>query len=187
MDRSSSLARARVVALALAVSGMIAASAPVFAASTDGGSGGASTTTTCKTGFVFNKAKGICDKAQSGLIDDKDLYAQGRALALAGEYRGALTLFDLVVDKQDANVLTMIGYSKRKMGAVEDGIAFYHKALAIDPNNINTREYLGEGYVSMGRLDLAQAELDRIGSICGENCEQYIDLAAAMAGDSNWN
>ena len=39
----------------------------------------------------------------------------------------------------------------------------------------------------MGRLDLAQAELDRIGTLCGKSCEQYIDLAAAMAGDSNWN
>jgi hypothetical protein len=38
----------------------------------------------------------------------------------------------------------------------------------------------------MGRLDLAQAELDRIGALCGEACEQYLDLAAAMAGDENW-
>ena len=27
----------------------------------------------------------------------------------------------------------------------------------------------------------------KIGAICGESCEQYIDLAAAMAGDSSWN
>jgi hypothetical protein len=38
----------------------------------------------------------------------------------------------------------------------------------------------------MGRLDLAQAELDRIGAICGEDCEQYLDLAAAMAGNEDW-
>ena len=81
----------------------------------------------------------------------------------------------------------MIGYSKRKSGAVEEGIGYYHQALALNPDNVNTREYLGEGYVAMGRLDLAQAELDRIGALCGESCDQYIDLAAAMAGDSSWN
>ena len=83
-------------------------------------------------------------------------------------------------------VLTMIGYSKRKSGALDEGIGYYYQALAIDPDNVNTREYLGEGYVVKGRLDLAQAELDRIGTICGESCDQYLDLAAAMAGNEDW-
>jgi len=72
-------------------------------------------------------------------------------------------------------------------GALDEGIAYYHRALAIDPDNVNTREYLGEGYVAMGRLDLAQAELDRIGTLCGEGCDQYLDLAAAMAGEEAWS
>lgn len=170
---------------AVAAGGMVIA-APAFAASSGGSSGGSSGTQ-CKEGMVWNQAKGICEKASSGLFDDETLYEQGRALALAGEYGKALALFDVIEDKHDADVLTMIGYSKRKSGAVEEGIGYYHQALAIDPDNVNTREYLGEGYVAMGRLDLAQAELDRIGTICGESCEQYIDLAAAMAGESNWN
>jgi hypothetical protein len=32
-------------------------------------------------------------------------------------------------------------------------MAIYQKALAIDPNNANTHEYNGEGYVSVGRFD----------------------------------
>ena len=178
--------KARLLALTVAAAGAIMIGAPAFAASTGGSSGGTSGNT-CKEGMVWNKAKGVCEKASSGLFDDKTLYEQGRQLALAGEYGKALALFEVIKDKQDSDVLTMIGYSKRKSGAVEEGIAYYHQALAINPDNINTREYLGEGYVAMGRLDLAQAELDHIGKLCGESCEQYVDLAAAMAGDSNWN
>jgi tetratricopeptide (TPR) repeat protein len=126
-----------------------------------------------------------CVKAQSYLDLDR-LYEQGRELALAGDYDDALALLD-AADQGDAMVLTMIGYSKRKSGALDEGIAYYHRALAIEPDNVNTREYLGEGYVAMGRLDLAQAELDRIGAICGEGCDQYLDLAAAMAGDETWS
>jgi tetratricopeptide (TPR) repeat protein len=176
---------AMVIAAAGAISftGMTASSM----AASSGGSSGGSSGTQCKQGMVWNQAKGICEKASSGLFDDKTLYEQGRALALAGDYGSALTLFDAIKDKQDSDVLTMIGYSKRKSGAVEEGIGYYQQALALNPDNVNTREYLGEGYVAMGRLDLAQAELDKIGAICGESCEQYIDLAAAMAGDSNWN
>ncbi len=178
--------KTRLLAVAVAAAGAIMIGAPAFAASSGGSSGGSSGTT-CKQGMVWNQAKGVCEKASSGLFDDKTLYEQGRALALAGEYGKALALFDVIKDKHNADVLTMIGYSKRKSGAVEEGISYYHQALAINPDNINTREYLGEGYVAMGRLDLAQAELDRIGVIGGESCEQYITLAAAMAGESNWN
>jgi len=179
-------AKLRAGVMGVAAAGIILAAAPAFAASSGGSSGG-TTNTQCKEGMVWNQSKGICEKASSGLFDDKTLYEQGRALALAGEYGKALALFDVIENKHDANVLTMIGYSKRKSGAVEEGIGYYHQALAIDPDNVNTREYLGEGYVVMGRLDLAQAELDKIGTLCGQGCEQYIDLAAAMAGNTDWN
>lgn len=177
--------RMRILAVTAAAAGAVMAGVPAFAASTGGSSGGSSETT-CKAGMVWNQAKGMCEKASSGLFDDKTLYEQGRALALAGDYGSALVLFDAIRDKQDSDVLTMIGYSKRKSGALHEGIGYYYRALAIDPDNVNTREYLGEGYVAMGRLDLAQGELDRIGAICGESCDQYLDLAAAMAGVEDW-
>ena len=76
----------------------------------------------------------------------------------------------------------MIGYAKRKLGNVDEGMAYYQRALAIDPNNADTREYLGEAYVETGRMDLAKAQLASVQTICGTECEQYEDLAAAIAG-----
>ena len=107
----------------------------------------------------------------------------GHRQVLAGYYDHALDALNAICDKNDAMVLTMIGYSKRKLGALDEGIAIYHQALAIDPKNINTHEYLGEGYIDAGHIDLAEAELDTLQGLCGTTCEQYQDLAKALAGE----
>ena len=72
------LARAGLVALALSTAGAVG---PAFAASggsSNGGSSGASTPS-CQSGYVYDANKKTCVKASSGLFDDKQLYAQGRA------------------------------------------------------------------------------------------------------------
>lgn len=164
----------------------IIAGGSALAASSGGssGGGGGSDEVQCNDGWVYDKQKRVC--VRENAANDDDLYSQGRALAAAGEYTRALRLLEAIDDKNDAMVLTMIGYSNRKMGNIDVGIDFYHQALEIEPDNVLTREYLGEGYVSMGRFDLAQAELDRIGTICGTDCDAYQDLAAAIAGDPDW-
>ncbi len=134
----------------------------------------------CKTGYVWSdKAKG-CVKITSGLVDQKGLFQEGRALAKAGHYDQALAAL-AAADQKDSMVLTMIGYSKRKQGHWDEGVAYYHQALAINPNNVNTREYLGEAWLTKGRADLAKAELIRIGTIAGTESEQYSLLAKAIA------
>ena len=179
---SSFLARAGLVALALSIAGAVG---PAFAASggssSGGGSSGASTPS-CPTGYVYDSNKKSCVKASSGLFDDKQLYAQGRALALAGRYAEALDALTAVRNQNDSMVLTMIGYAKRKSGSFDEGMAYYQRALAIDPKNVNTREYLGEAYAEKGRMDLAKAELTKVEALCGTECEQYQDLAKAIAG-----
>jgi hypothetical protein len=158
-----------------------------------GGGGGAGGTTggggavNCRTdaGWVYDEEQGIC--IRKGSDNDAMLYTQGRALALAGYYDDALDFLGDVATK-DSMTLTMIGYATRKLGRAEEGIAIYHQALAIDPDNVNTREYLGEGYLAAGRVDLAEAELDTIAYICGNTtCEQYVDLQKAIVGDPVWN
>ena len=60
---------------------------------------------------------------------------------------------------------------------------FKPEFLAINPNNANTREYLGEAWLTKGRTDLAEAELVKIAAITGTASEQYEDLARAIAGE----
>ena len=171
----------------LGLAGAYSASAASGGGGGGGGSGGSSGTGTatplCRQGQVWDKKLQRCVRAHSSNVPDKELLQQGRSLALAGHYDDALAVLDAVRDKQDAMVLTYIGYSHRKKGDTDVGIGYYKRALAIDPDNLNTHEYLGEGYASAGKLDLAKAELATVERLCGnKTCEQYEDLAAAVAG-----
>ena len=122
-----------------------------------------------------------CVKLVAGLLDDQDLYEQGRELAKNGRYEEALVVLAAIVNQNDPKVLNYTGYSHRKAGRLEIGIAYYRKALAINPNFVLAREYLGEGYVAAGRIDLAKAELAEIEKRCGIGCEEYKDLSEAIA------
>lgn len=156
------------------------------------GSGGGSTNTTspkklkCKTGEVVKnvtengKKLQKCVKATSGILPDEELYEQGRLLAKDGEYDWALQVFAVIDNQNDPRVLNYTGYSHRKAGRLEIGITYYRKALDIDPNFVLAREYLGEGYVAAGRIDLAKVELDEIAKRCGVACEEYKDLNEAI-------
>jgi tetratricopeptide (TPR) repeat protein len=166
-----SLATAFAVALIVAAGGTFAMAA---------GEGGGSEVK-CNEGMTYNKDKGVCEK--TSMLDDHQLYEQGRALALAGHYENALEALNAVRNKKDAGVLTYLGYATRKMGDLDAGIAYYHQALAIDPNGLNTREYLGEGYVAAGKMELAQAQLVKLETLCGTTCEQYKGLQSAIAGE----
>ena len=127
------------------------------------------------------KVGDACQKLHSGLLPDRDLYARSRALALAGYYQHALPLLEAVQRTDDPMVYTMRGYAERKLGRFDTAVKLYDTALAIDPNNPNTHEYLGEGYVTTGRLDLARVELVKVERGCGgTGCEQYEDLARAI-------
>ena len=183
--------KAAAVAVALSIAGAVA---PALAAGGGGGSSAApveckkgwvydvSTQACgpCKQGTVYDEQKKLCVAKSSELLDDETLYQVGHDLALAGYYNEALDTLGAIRDKNDAMVLTMIGYSTRKLGNTEEGIAIYHQALAIDPDNVNTHEYLGEGYLASGRVDLAKAELDTLSKLCGTQCEQYQDLQKAI-------
>jgi tetratricopeptide (TPR) repeat protein len=120
-------------------------------------------------------------RAGAGIVPDNELYTQGRALALAGYYEEALPILEAIQRTDDAMVFTMLGYTTRRLGHWDEGMAIYQKALAIDPNNVNTHEYIGEGYVSVGRFDLARVELGKVAASCGgTDCVQYEALATAI-------
>jgi len=135
----------------------------------------------CKKGEVWSSSKKKCVKAESGVLTDEDLYQQGRALARQGHYDWAIEVLAVVQNQKDPRVLNYTGYSHRKAGRLEIGITYYRQALAIDPNFNLAREYLGEGYLAAGRVDLAMNELSAIEKSCGTACEEYVTLSKAIA------
>ena len=161
---------------------LIAASSLAFAAGTTPSTGSGTTTTPAKCS-QFKKGSAEYKKCKSTArhaMNNEQLYAEGYTLAKAGEYSDALEYLTAVTDQKDVRVLTMIGYSTRKMGKIDEGMAFYAQALALDPNSVNTREYLGEAYLQKKDLSSAKAQLVEIANRCGVTCEPYTELNEAI-------
>ena len=176
----------RKITAALALSACLAL--PAFAAG-DGGSGssGASSTSTaeetkCKEteGKVWNKKTKKCENAQEGSLDIDSIYETARHLATIGRYDEAIVLLYPVSDRQDKRVLNYLGYSWRKSGHVDLGLKYYRQALAIDPDYVLVREYMGEALIQKGDIEGAKAQLQEIATRCGETCEPYTALKAEL-------
>lgn len=146
---------------------------PAFAAG-DGGS----STPTCPTGQVYSQQKQMCIDA--GAADDDSLTDYAYALAQDGRFEEALTTLDLLEQPDTAEALNYRGYATRKLGRIEEGVGYYLQSVALDPEYALVREYLGEAYVTQGKLDLAQEQLAEIEKLCGTTCEPYGDLAEAI-------
>ena len=144
---------------------------------------GATTTTTSKCAKLkANSAEWKkCVAGGRTSMNNEELYATGYYLAKAGDYAGALEFLNAGTDKKDIRFLTMIGYSTRKLGKVEEGMGYYMQALAIDPNSVTTREYLGEAYLQEKDLAGAKAQLTEIQNRCGTTCESYTQLSDQIA------
>lgn len=152
--------------------GLAGAVAPALAAGDD-----EPATPKCKKGYVYSSTKKKCVKKTSEILNDDDLYSAAVAKAKSGDYDGALDLLWRIKDQKQPRVLNYIGYSTRKKGDVDKGIKYYRQALALDPNYVKAREYLGEGYLMKGDLVSAKAELGQIKDRCGVSCSEYTQLA----------
>ncbi|MDO8358697.1 MAG: tetratricopeptide repeat protein [Devosia sp.] len=82
----------------------------------------------------------------------------------------------------NADAYNLLGYSYRNAGSYELAGRAYAKALKLDPEHTGALEYQGVLFVKLGQLDKANANLARIKTICGTSCEEYEDLAKAIAG-----
>jgi tetratricopeptide (TPR) repeat protein len=102
------------------------------------------------------------------------------SLAKADRYQDAIDVLDLLDNPNTPRALNYRGYATRKLGRTEEGISYYLKSVALDPNYPQVREYLGEAYIIEGKYDLAKDQLETIEKLCGSECEYYEDLANAL-------
>jgi tetratricopeptide (TPR) repeat protein len=137
--------------------------------------------TSCGTGQVWSSGADACLDGNSASLSDDDLYLAGRDLGQEAHYAEALKLFFRIKNREQARVLSSIGYSTRKLGDVDKGIDFYHQALAIDPGYTKVREYLGEAYLQKGDVQKAKEQLMEIADRCGGPCDDYELLVKAIA------
>lgn len=137
--------------------------------------------TSCGSGQVWTSDPGACVDAKTASLADADLYLAAGESVEAERYAEALELLFRIEDRGRPQVLNLIGYATRKAGDLDKGIDYYRQALAVDPDYVKARQYLGEGYLSKGDVTKAKEQLEEIGRRCGGPCEEYTLLVNAIA------
>jgi tetratricopeptide (TPR) repeat protein len=120
------------------------------------------TSTECAKGEVWDEKTGSCIKAESHLLDDDQRYGAVRELAYAGRPDEALAILATMTEGATPRVLTYRGFLLRQTGRIEEGIAAYERAIALDPGNILARSYYGQLLVQMDEKGLATLQLAAI-------------------------
>lgn len=113
-------------------------------------------------------------------LSDADLFYAGYWMARLGRYDQAIAYLS-AAKTPDARTLTYLGFATRKSGNVGKAFAFYEKALALDPDYVVARAYLGEAFVTVGNEKAAREQLAEIAQRCGTTCAAYDELARNLA------
>ncbi|MEM1237702.1 MAG: hypothetical protein AAGI10_12070 [Pseudomonadota bacterium] len=141
------------------------AAAPTLAFAAGGGSSTApkptATTTECEEGQVYDEGAKACVKIEDSSMNMDESYDAVRELAYAGRYADAQLIL-ATMDPSDDRVQTYWGFTHRKLGNMEKAMVAYYSALVTNPDNLLVRSYMGQAYLEMGAMKMAQAQLTEI-------------------------
>jgi tetratricopeptide (TPR) repeat protein len=105
-----------------------------------------------------------------------------RASIKVKNYNAALVqLKGIVVDYQQPDVYSLMGFALRKTGDRAQAMTYYRKALEADPAHKGALEYQGELFVELGQIDKAKENLAKLNRLCWFGCEEERDLKEAIA------
>jgi Flp pilus assembly protein TadD len=107
-----------------------------------------------------------------------------RADIQAERWQDAVDKLSLIVDANNSNAdaYNLLGYALRHLDRTDRAMQAYKRALSLDPNHKGALEYQGVLFVMLGDLDSANANLQKLETICGTSCEEYEELAEAIGG-----
>lgn len=138
------------------------------------------TTTECEKGTVWDDKTKTCIKAEKSSLNDDQRFGAVRELAYAGRYDEAMQVLAAMREGETSRVMTYRGFLLRQTGHIEEGIAAYERAIALDPANSLARSYYGQLLVQMDELALARNQLALIRAHGGAGSWAERALASAI-------
>ena len=105
-----------------------------------------------------------------------------RALIAKKDFTAALAALK-IADKDfpnNSDINNLLGYSARNLKQYKPAATYYTKALKIDPKHLGALEYQGELFMLTKKTADAKKNLAKLKSLCGVNCEEYVDLKKAI-------
>ena len=86
-----------------------------------------------------------------------------------------------VAEPTNADLQNWLGYAYRHEGKYDEALDHYRAALSLNPKHRGAHEYAGEAWLLMGNKAKAREHLAALERICGKQCDEYRDLAKAIA------
>jgi Tfp pilus assembly protein PilF len=144
------------------------------------------------TPIALSAAIMLATMASAGFSQKPDDQVDARSVALSqqaaslnaqGHYVEATDLLETALAVDPRNRAAYIGLAKAAQGEKLPGkaIKFYYEALKLEPNDVNALAGQGEALVQRGAVERAKQNLERIRTLCHNNCPQVQQLAAAIA------
>ena len=98
------------------------------------------------------------------------------------DYTGSLKSLEEYVyeNPENANGWNLIGFVSRKLGDFENAEIYYATGLEIEPNHDDILAYQGQLYLETDRYDMALENLAKLTEICVFNCDEKLELSAAI-------
>jgi Flp pilus assembly protein TadD len=105
-----------------------------------------------------------------------------RALIAKKDFSAALAALKIADQSfpNNADINNLLGYSARNLKQYKPAATYYTKALKINPNHLGALEYQGELFMLTKKSAQAKNNLAKLKTLCGINCEEYLDLKKAI-------
>ena len=112
-----------------------------------------------------------------------ELERQAKALASAGKLDQAEDVLEtaLAVDPRNRWAFVDLARVSEKQRLFGKAVRMANKALQIEPNDVDAIAVQGEAMVELGATARAQANLQKLQTICTKGCPQLTQLSAAIS------
>jgi tetratricopeptide (TPR) repeat protein len=112
-----------------------------------------------------------------------ELQKQAREAIAAGKFEQAEDLLEtsLAVDPRNRGAFVDIARVAEKQHLFGKAIRMTNKALSLEPNDLDAIAVQGEAMVEMGATARAQANLQKLQTICKGGCPQVAQLSGAIS------
>jgi tetratricopeptide (TPR) repeat protein len=120
------------------------------------GSGGSSSSSGSDSGSYSNS-----------MSEPQGPFAKAYQLIASKKYVEAYKELKSVVapNKRD-DLNNLLGFTARKSGNLEAAAKYYDKALEINPKHVGALQYQGELFITLGEIEKAKQNLEKIGKLC---------------------
>jgi tetratricopeptide (TPR) repeat protein len=111
------------------------------------------------------------------------LQREGKALLSAGKLEQAEDVLEtsLAVDPRNRGAFVDLARVAEKQHLYGKAIRMTNKALLLEPNDPDAIAVQGEAMVEMGAVARAQANLQKLQTICAKGCPQVAQLSSAIS------